>query len=261
MTVRINKAALSIAEAECTEKIDRFQPQPGYCNVTWDKIMCWDPSPIGTLVKQACPSHVLDIRKSGFAYRECGLDGEWIHPDPGTNNTIGWTNYSECFSEDPMFAEIKYDLTRIELMANVGYGVSLISLIVAILVMLISKGWRCKSNRLHINLFLAFILRAVISMLKDVLFVQGLGLEKDLTWLTPEKVIFIDENGMHWECKLIVVIFMYSVAASMMWIFMEGLYLHMLVHKTLITERNGIKLYVMIGWHVGIRTFTAWYGL
>lgn len=56
------------------------------------------------------------------------------------------------------------------------------------------------------------------------------------------------ERFQHWECKLIVVLFMYSVASSMMWIFMEGLYLHMLVHKTLFTERNGIRLYVMFGW-------------
>ena len=52
----------------------------------------------------------------------------------------------------------------------------------------------------------------------------------------------------HWECKLLVTIFLYTVAASLMWIFMEGLYLHMLVYRTLFTERNGIRLYVLLGW-------------
>ena len=52
----------------------------------------------------------------------------------------------------------------------------------------------------------------------------------------------------HWECKLIVTLFTYTVAASLMWIFMEGLYLHMLVYKTLFTERHGIRLYVILGW-------------
>ena len=35
---------------------------------------------------------------------------------------------------------------------------------------------------------------------------------------------------------------------------MEGLYLHMLVYKTLFTERHGIRLYVVIGWgkHSGV---------
>ena len=45
-----------------------------------------------------------------------------------------------------------------------------------------------------------------------------------------------------------VTIFLYTVAASLMWIFMEGLYLHMLVYRTLFTERNGIRLYVLLGW-------------
>ena len=52
----------------------------------------------------------------------------------------------------------------------------------------------------------------------------------------------------HWECKLIVTLFTYTVSASLMWIFMEGLYLHMLVYKTLFTERHGIRLYVVLGW-------------
>lgn len=43
----------------------------------------------------------------GFAFRECGEDGVWINPDPGPNATNGWTNYSDCFKEDPEFAAIK----------------------------------------------------------------------------------------------------------------------------------------------------------
>ena len=33
---------------------------------------------------------------------------------------------------------------------------------------------------------------------------------------------------------------------------MEGLYLHMLVYKTLFTERHGIRLYVLLGWGKGL---------
>ena len=29
---------------------------------------------------------------------------------------------------------------------------------------------------------------------------------------------------------------------------MEGLYLHMLVYKTLFTERTGVRMYVVLGW-------------
>ena len=40
-----------------------------------------------------------------------------------------------------------------------------------------------KSNTLHINLFIAFILRSILSFLKESLFVDGLGLEKDLDFV------------------------------------------------------------------------------
>ncbi|KAL4222851.1 Parathyroid hormone/parathyroid hormone-related peptide receptor [Mactra antiquata] len=225
---------------------NRKEFEESYCNVTWDEMLCWDAASAGSFVKQNCPSHVEGIRSSAFAYRECGLDGVWIHTDPDANVTTGWTNYSECFSEDPEFASIKNDLTRIELMSNIGYAISLVSLMVAVLIMLLSRRLHCKSNSLHINLFISFIIRAVVSLLKDVLFVDGLGLQQDVTRISPEKVVF--KQGMHWECKLLVSIFMYAVAASMMWIFMEGLYLHMLVYKTLFTERTGIRMYVVIGW-------------
>lgn len=45
-----------------------------------------------------------------------------------------------------------------------------------------------------------------------------------------------------------MVLFVYSICASHMWIFMEGLYLYMLIYSTLSTERRGVKMYVISGW-------------
>ena len=66
-------------------------------------------------------------------------------------------------------------------------------------------------------------------------------------FLCDDKTIVIS-LFQHWECKLLVTIYLYTIAASLMWIFMEGLYLHMLVYKTLFTERHGIRFYVLLGW-------------
>ena len=42
----------------------------------------------------------------GHAVRQCGVDGRWVsHFDD--NMTDGWTNYTECFKEDPEIASIK----------------------------------------------------------------------------------------------------------------------------------------------------------
>ena len=55
-------------------------------------------------------------------------------------------------------------------------------------------------------------------------------------------------SPQHWECKLLQTVFMYAICVSQMWIFVEGLYLHMLIYRTLSTEKNGVKCYVMLGW-------------
>lgn len=247
MTHVIDHKAKDAAEQECYENIIQTVPQPGYCNATWDEMLCWDQTPPGSVVMQPCPSYVHDISRTGRAFRECGMDGIWFHPDPNTNTTSGWTNYTDCLKADPEIAAISSDLSRIELMSNIGYAFSLVSLVIAVLIMCLARRLHCKSNSLHINLFLAFIFRALASLMKDVLFVDGLALKKDVVRVSSNKVVFRQE-GVHWECKLIVSIFLYTVSASMMWIFMEGLYLHMLVYKTLFTERTGIRMYVIIGW-------------
>ena len=38
---------------------------PGHCNVTWDRILCWDQTPAGQTVRQPCPRYVLDMSKTG----------------------------------------------------------------------------------------------------------------------------------------------------------------------------------------------------
>lgn len=52
----------------------------------------------------------------------------------------------------------------------------------------------------------------------------------------------------HWECKLLFTVFVYTISACAMWIFMEALYLYMLVYNTYFTEKHGVQLYVVFGW-------------
>ena len=59
---------------------------------------------------------------------------------------------------------------------------------------------------------------------------------------------FLSRVLQHWECRLLVSVFVYSICVSQMWIFIEGLYLHVLIYRTLSTERRGVRLYVMLGW-------------
>ncbi|KAL4222386.1 hypothetical protein ACF0H5_018425 [Mactra antiquata] len=250
--VQSREHQMGILKEKRTECEGRVANQPVddglYCNITWDSILCWDYSPAGTVVTQSCPYYVHGFSRIGNATRECLADGTW-KPNLERNNTDGWTNYSQCIDGPKPSPPPDYSphLHSIQLMSEIGYGLSLAFLIVAVLIMIASKRLHCKSNVLHINLFLAFILRASVSLFKSIAFVDDLGLEKDIRRGPGGAIDFIEE-GTHWECKLIVSLLVYTVAASMMWIFMEGLYLQMLVYRTLFTERNGTRLYILIGW-------------
>ncbi|KAL3832394.1 hypothetical protein ACJMK2_024041, partial [Sinanodonta woodiana] len=112
--------------------------------------------------------------------------------------------------------------------------------------MLYFRKLHCPRNTVHVNMFFSFILRAVISLVKDLLMVEGLGFASDVE-SANNTVTFITE-GPHWECKLLYTLFHYILSANYMWIFVEGLYLHTLVMVSVFSERGSIRWYLLLGW-------------
>ncbi|OWF40701.1 parathyroid hormone/parathyroid hormone-related peptide receptor-like [Mizuhopecten yessoensis] len=256
-THREQRLRLSQAEADCFDIIDNNEtyrnPTGGlFCDKTWDDVMCWNATPAGTVAQQRCANYIDGFMKSAYASRYCTENGTWFI-NPKTNQT--WSDYTPCVPLKGL-TTIGEHLPRIRLMYNIGYGVSLCSLVIAVFIMLCCRRLNSKSNTLHINLFLAFIFRAFMSFLKDSLFVEGLGLEKDI--IRGEEGIMFRSDGMHWECKLLFTLFVYGVLASSMWIFMEALYLHVLVYRTLFTERHGVKMYIVLGWILPVVFLIPW---
>ncbi|XP_076437800.1 secretin receptor-like [Babylonia areolata] len=203
-----------------------------------------------TTVPQVTPPCLFDHWPSGMASRQCQEEGEWFFSQD-FNRT--WSNYSQCYRPahlPPPLSEVmpKADLKRIQILYNVGYGLSLVTLLVAIVVMLYFRRLRCPRNTMHVNLFASFVLRALLSFLRDNLLVSHLGLPADVIQLAPGLVIFNEDGGTHWQCKLLFATFNYAVTASTMWIFVEGLYLHTLVIVAVFSERSHIRYYVLLGW-------------
>ncbi|XP_067650091.1 parathyroid hormone/parathyroid hormone-related peptide receptor-like [Haliotis asinina] len=246
------------AEFRCVKRINAsdwdFDIHGGqWCPPAWDQLLCWDKAPAGQTVHQRCPNYISGFDPDNYAERTCTENGTWwINPD--INKT--WTNFSQC-SPILNLENHEHDANRLELLYRVGYGVSLGSLIIAVIIMLCCRRLNSKSNTLHINLFFAFILRASISFMKGALFVSEVGLEKDVRQKEDGTLEFIEE-GTHWECRLIVTIFMYSICVSQLWIFMEGLYLHNLIYRTLSTERRGVKPYIFLGWLLPFTFLIPW---
>ena len=59
---------------------------------------------------------------------------------------------------------------------------------------------RCPRNKLHMHLFVSFIFRAFTTLLKDSLFVKGVGLPSDFTKKDSE-AYFLHENEVRMSLK------------------------------------------------------------
>ncbi|ESP04258.1 hypothetical protein LOTGIDRAFT_53326, partial [Lottia gigantea] len=130
---------------------------------------------------------------------------------------------------------------RLRLMYNIGYGISLASLLLAVGIMVRFKRLHCSRNTIHINLFASFILRASISFMKENLLVQSVGFSFD-----------------HWQCKLFFTLFNYILGANYMWIFVEALYLHILITVSVFSDKSGIIWYILFGWLAPVCFVLPW---
>ncbi|ELT96601.1 hypothetical protein CAPTEDRAFT_130410, partial [Capitella teleta] len=212
------------------------------CPLLWDGVMCWPLSKPGTIV-QPCPNYINRFNVSAFATKHCEADGEW-RINPQTN--YSWTNFSGCISHENEFY-FQDHIPKIHIIFSVGYGLSLITLLAAVILMSLFKKLRCPRTTLHVHLFVSFIVRAAVSFLKENLFVGGVGLEKDVIRDPLGNIEFIP-NGTYWECKLLYVLSLYVISANCMWIFVEGLYLHMLIFMSVFSENSSVKSYIIFGW-------------
>ncbi|KAL3831872.1 hypothetical protein ACJMK2_023569 [Sinanodonta woodiana] len=257
----IEKQQVLIYEAEkaCNETLNTRETSPiedGLCKVVWDGIMCWSSTANGSIARERCPHYIIGFNPDGIAERECQANGSWKE-NPLYNSSGGWTDFSGCILKNDQEKFSLNHMSQIRLMYNIGYGLSLVSLIFAVIIISCCRRLYCKSNTLHINLFLAFILRATVSFIKDNVFVNDIGLTKDVIFKNDGRVIF-NEEVSHWECKLLYTIFTYCISVSYMWIFVEGLYLHMVVYRTLFTERHGIRIYIVLGWALPFTFIIPW---
>lgn len=110
---------------------------------------------------------------------------------------------------------------------------------------------------LHMHLFSSFIMRAIMALLKDILFVSGVGLSSDVLVKNGASYWLDDAIESNWRCKAFTSAWQYFILANYAWILMEGLYLHNLVFFALYTESNSnIIGYIILGWGRSRRLYT-----
>lgn len=85
----------------------------------------------------------------------------------------------------------------IKTVSKIGYTTSLTTLIVAMIIFSLLRKLRNPRNRLHMHLFTSFIMRAFMALLKDWLFVDGLGLPWDIVQVDGINTFVKDHNVSH----------------------------------------------------------------
>ncbi|XP_058836964.1 diuretic hormone receptor-like isoform X1 [Topomyia yanbarensis] len=111
-----------------------------------------------------------------------------------------------------------------------GYIISLVALSLAVIVFVYFKDLRCLRNTIHANLFITYILSA-------------------LMWITilTLQLSSSSSTGMT-SCVIFVTLLHYFTLTNFFWMLVEGLYLYMLVVETFSGDNLRFNMYAAIGW-------------
>ncbi|XP_049822148.1 calcitonin receptor-like [Aethina tumida] len=193
--------------------------KPGYCPQIHDKVLCWPEAPAGSTLNQTCP-----YGKPMLAFKECLPNGTWFKKDNRT-----WTNYTQCIDDD--FVDF---LTFINNLHIIGYSVSLAALLISLWIFITFRSLRCTRIKIHIQLFISIALN-------------------NIAWIIQCEVV-IPDNDTHKDnpiwCQALHIINQYIMLTTYMWMFCEGLNLHLSLAVVFIREEVTMKWFLAIGWGV-----------
>nr|XP_028572910.1 glucagon-like peptide 2 receptor [Podarcis muralis]XP_028572911.1 glucagon-like peptide 2 receptor [Podarcis muralis]XP_028572912.1 glucagon-like peptide 2 receptor [Podarcis muralis] len=256
--IRVN--LLNYKEA-CLKMLHESAISPGiYCNGSFDEFVCWPHSPPG-IVSVPCP-HYLPWIENGSArnvYRICLDQGIWKKVE---NSTVVWDNRTECSGESHYQRKDEEQTLWISTLYiyTVGYTFSLVSLVLALFILMLLRKLHCTRNYIHMNLFVAFILRAAGVLIKDrtthstyvFLYVDSekpSDLNGWISFSSPEKLFL---------CRMAQLLMHYVVGANFFWILVEGIYLHRLLVATVLSEKHLLLRYIFIGWGFPVLFVASW---
>uniref|UniRef100_A0A8C3XAC3 G-protein coupled receptors family 2 profile 1 domain-containing protein n=1 Tax=Cyanoderma ruficeps TaxID=181631 RepID=A0A8C3XAC3_9PASS len=106
------------------------------CNRSFDLYACWGDAVPNSTATVPCPWYLPCAAvtvQGGVVARRCGPDGRWVTDDSGRT----WQDNSQC--ED--LAQVQ-PLQQFRLLYTVGYSLSLVALVVALLLLLLLRYGR-----------------------------------------------------------------------------------------------------------------------
>ncbi|XP_075237568.1 diuretic hormone receptor-like [Lycorma delicatula] len=213
-------------EVECMIKIHKdielamIAPLPPRCPRSWDSLLCWPPTPPGIRASLPCFEELNGIKydTTQNATRYCHLNSTWDN----------YTDYSSCKNLHHEEPEIEPGIEITTMIYFGGYALSLVALILAVWIFLYFKDLRCLRNTIHTNLMCTYILA-------DFMWILNFTIQMSM----PTNMV---------ACVVLVVLLHYFHLTNFFWMFVEGLYLYMLVVETFTSKNIKLRAYVLIGW-------------
>ncbi|XP_069502970.1 glucagon receptor-like [Ambystoma mexicanum] len=241
---------------ECFKKMENTPHPAGlHCNRTFDMYACWPDGMLGTTISVSCPFYLpwFEKVKHGIVSRRCGRDGRWVT----VNSTQPWRNSSQC--EDEMEVTREEEVTRnlmvsFKVLYTVGYSLSLLALISALLILTVFRKLRCTRNYIHTNLFASFGLRAISVIVKDALMEKRWGME--LIEVSDWETLLSNEAAI--GCRVAQVVMQYCILANHYWFLVEAVYLYKLLIGAVFSEKNYYTLYLYLGWGTPVVFVVPW---
>uniref|UniRef100_G1P592 Vasoactive intestinal polypeptide receptor 1 n=1 Tax=Myotis lucifugus TaxID=59463 RepID=G1P592_MYOLU len=219
---------MKVERRQCLEEAELENETAG-CSRMWDNITCWPATPRGQVVVMACPLiyrlfYPLQGKSPGFKCTDKG----WTELEPAPYPIA-------CDSEPYLEQHQNRFYFSMKTGYTIGYGLSLTSLLVAMVILSLFRKLHCTRNYIHMHL-MSFILRAASVFIKDlILFNSSPSEDCSESWV---------------GCKAAVVLFQYCVMSNFFWLLVEGLYLHTLLVVSFFSERKYFWWYMLIGWGV-----------
>ncbi|XP_074071097.1 secretin receptor isoform X2 [Macrotis lagotis] len=174
---------------------------------------------------------------SGSVFRNC-TQGGWSETFVRTDEACGYDVNDTTNDKRHSY------LLKLKVMYTVGYGTSLVMLLIALGILITFRKLHCTRNYIHMHLFVSFILRALSIFIKDsVLFSSN-----DVTHCDDQMV----------GCKTLMVFFQYCTLTNYSWLLVEGLYLHTLLVISFFSDKKVLQYFIIFGWGSPAVFVTPW---